>query len=1112
MKRMLLFLFVFSQILFAKDFQVNFKNLQPGTYELTFALHSYRLATEEHGGELYSNLVISSGVFLENKGFARLPYVAVAVQLPPQKNMDLIVIPGEYEDIQLEHPLLPSRGVIYRDQNPEEIPYEIDPASLNGEWYPQDLANDIRPFIFRDVRGTSVRFYPFRYNGKSQTLRVYKSLTVRLIENDEPPTNPLTNSHENRIREVQGMYNSIFVNSRSSSSLHMAQYGDLLVITTARDESAIAPYIQWKKEKGFKVYKEVVATGTLVKSLIQQKYDENPNLLYVQLVGDWEDIQSELGTSSNLPMDPDMGCVSGSDDFPDIAIGRLSANSASDVTVQVNKVLNYEKTPGGGTDWFITATGIASDQGPGDDNEKDYEHEDVIWNDKLDPFTFDYYNAIYDPSASKTDVSNAVNSGTSLINYTGHGSSTSWGTTGFNNDDVNNLTNGNLLPWIISVACNNGEFNLSGDCFAEAWLKKDGGGAVMFLGSTISQPWDPPMRGQDYFMDVLTGGYNYDDHAGQNGINTSEQRTTIGAIVVNGFNLMLSESNTSSDLETVQTWTTFGDPSMQVRTAPPAALSLSNETIRVGQDFSTTVTSNGQPVEDALVTISQNDVYYSGLTDANGDVTITQDFTAGTALLVVTAFNCETIYKNVDVVSANGPWIEIASYSIDDTTTGNGNGKAEYNEALQLNVNARNTGNETAFGVQGVLSTSDVYLTISDSTNDYGDMASGVTIPGPDAFALNVLDGAPDQHSAPCRVTFTDNAGNSWVSDLELIINAPVLTTGGYSIDDAASGNGNGTLDIGETADFIVPTTNSGHAVSAEAVGSISTVSAYLTLNSNSDNLGALAPGDTVNARFNITASSSTPSGTEADIYYTVTAGAYSHTDTFTIVIGYKPVYLMSDDTVYVNDGYFYDSGGADADYGNKESLTMTFYPANRAPAVKVIFDSFSLSDFDQLSIYDGPNTSSAQVDGSPFSGTTNPGEIVANNPDGALTFHFESNFVGTSFGWSSEILSTVVADVPANKSAVRSSFALMGNYPNPFNPSTMIQYQIPESAPVKLVVYDITGRKVRTLINSVQTAGEHRVLWDARDGAGRSLASGVYFYRLTAGSHKAMAKMLLMR
>ena len=80
--------------------------------------------------------------------------------------------------------------------------------------------------------------------------------------------------------------------------------------------------------------------------------------------------------------------------------------------------------------------------------------------------------------------------------------------------------------------------------------------------STISQPWDPPMRGQDYMNDLLTGGYDYDANPGE-GINTDHGKARLGSIVFNAFNLQIAEAG-SGDVETTQTWILFGDGSLLV--------------------------------------------------------------------------------------------------------------------------------------------------------------------------------------------------------------------------------------------------------------------------------------------------------------------------------------------------------------------------------------------------------------------------------------------------------------------------------------------------------------------------------------------------------------------
>ncbi len=90
---------------------------------------------------------------------------------------------------------------------------------------------------------------------------------------------------------------------------------------------------------------------------------------------------------------------------------------------------------------------------------------------------------------------------------------------------------------------------------------------------------------------------------------------------------------------------------------------------------------------------------------------------------------------------------------------------------------------------------------------------------------------------------------------------------------------------------------------------------------------------------------------------------------------------------------------------------------------------------------------------------------------------------------------------------ALPTAFALEQNYPNPFNPSTVISYQLPVASTVNLVVYDILGREVRTLVNETQPAGIYSVRFDAS-----ALASGVYFYRLEAGRFTETRRLLLLK
>ena len=80
------------------------------------------------------------------------------------------------------------------------------------------------------------------------------------------------------------------------------------------------------------------------------------------------------------------------------------------------------------------------------------------------------------------------------------------------------------------------------------------------------------------------------------------------------------------------------------------------------------------------------------------------------------------------------------------------------------------------------------------------------------------------------------------------------------------------------------------------------------------------------------------------------------------------------------------------------------------------------------------------------------------------------------------------------------------------FNPVTNIQFMLPEAADVQLVVYDLMGRKVRTLVNGSQTAGYKTVVWDSKDEAGIPVSAGMYIYELRSGSYSVIQKMVLLK
>jgi 1,4-alpha-glucan branching enzyme len=111
-----------------------------------------------------------------------------------------------------------------------------------------------------------------------------------------------------------------------------------------------------------------------------------------------------------------------------------------------------------------------------------------------------------------------------------------------------------------------------------------------------------------------------------------------------------------------------------------------------------------------------------------------------------------------------------------------------------------------------------------------------------------------------------------------------------------------------------------------------------------------------------------------------------------------------------------------------------------------------------------------------------------------------------------SNLSDSVLLPVRGSPLGIPTEFALDQNYPNPFNPTTTIRFQLPQSSFVRLMVYDLLGREVAKLVEGGVNAGLHVASWDGRRSDGLQVGSGVYFYRLEAGSFSQIMKMLLLK
>lgn len=128
----------------------------------------------------------------------------------------------------------------------------------------------------------------------------------------------------------------------------------------------------------------------------------------------------------------------------------------------------------------------------------------------------------------------------------------------------------------------------------------------------------------------------------------------------------------------------------------------------------------------------------------------------------------------------------------------------------------------------------------------------------------------------------------------------------------------------------------------------------------------------------------------------------------------------------------------------------------------------------------------------------------------GDYTLWVTGIFSDGSFSEPSNLITYTI--VSNDDNSVEPYQQLLGNYPNPFNPETTIFYNLESDSRVELTIYNLKGQKVRSLVNELQPKGNHQVAWNGRDDNNKSVASGVFFYRMKSGKFSSTKKMILLK
>ncbi len=801
-----------------------------------------------------------------------LERVFASLRIDPTAQYTVEVIGSDYLELN-QVKLAPSKGNLTRDILPSQIAYEFGPAYQKNEFFPGELADLSDPFVIREERGLNTYFYPLQYNPVSETLRIYREISIRLVEVDETPVNPLLSRRDGSksTSEFEAIYEQQFINYPSAKYTVVPEDGEMLIICHPNFWEVMQPFVSWKIQRGMPTTMvDVTQIGNLaaINSYIADFYT-NHNLTYLLLVGDANFVPTNTLASGHS--DNAFGYLVGNDSYPDVFVGRFSAETVADAQTMVDRVIDYELNPVVGSH-YEHALGIASQEGPGDDQEYDYQHMRVMQN-KLLAYHYSTASEFFEGSQGGLDaagdptstmVANQVNTASGVILYTGHGSTTSFSTSGLSNTHVDNLSNTGKLPFVWAVACVNGNF-VGNTCFGEAWTRSqhnnEPAGAIATLMSTINQSWNPPMAGQDEMVDILVESFS------------NNIKRSFGGVSMHGC-MHMNDAYGNQGFPMTDTWTCFGDPSVMLRTATPQSMIASHDPVAFIGATSFAVQVN---VEGALVALTAGGEILGTAIVQNGVALVS--FPALSSIqsytITVTAYNYVPYVGSFDVVPNEGPYVSLNTYSV-DLGSGMPSTIAEYNSSIQLNVQLENVGVEMASGVVGVLSSSDLHVDILNDTYVFGNIDSAQTVLVNAIFTVQISDSVPNMHQAAFQLELTDDSLNTWTSFLTIPIYAPELSLSNLGLEELNPVVDNGRIDPGETIHFTIETQNLGEAGTADIDLSITCSSPYVDLIDSSFQITSLNAAGTVQHHFSFSVHSSAPAGIAAEFQVFAQAGHYS--------------------------------------------------------------------------------------------------------------------------------------------------------------------------------------------------------------------------------------------
>lgn len=603
-------------------------------------------------------------------GAPQLPVLSKIIQIPFGAEAKVVVKSYDSKvydlaDYGVSNPIFPRQPSAPKDGS--EVPFVYEKSAyIYKDFQGQQLATIEEIGVMRHMRLAHLTIAPVKYNPVENKIIVYNNIDFEVVmsDSDIPASKAAHETHWSPafawMEKMVIVPGALRFGARNTKQTY-------LIVSDPAFKDEIAPFAAWKTQQGYKV--ELVLTDQFgpasaipegLKSYIKELYDNPTSAMpapsYVLFVGDNEQIPAFRGQTGSHITDLYYVAVTAGDILPDILTGRFSAQNVDQLKPQIEKTMEYEKAQFADPS-FLDDVVLVAGWDSGWARSHGWPHINYA---KTNYFNKNYgYETVnsYLSAGSQQNVPEIVANvakGASYVNYTAHGSSTSWADPRFTISDIKNLGNKGKYPLVIGNCCVTSQFNTS-ECFAEAWLRAKDCGAIGYVGGSNSTYWD-----EDFWWGV---GMHAIVKPNYEGVPPAKEATGPGAFeamfegpgVTNaGFmmagNLAVEESTSTRKQYYWEVYHLMGDPALKTFVGKP-------RTMRASYDATVAPSAASIKVDapaGSYVGISQNDrLLGAGYVCENGSTEIGLDSVpeTGELTVVVTASGCAPHIGTVKIVN-----------------------------------------------------------------------------------------------------------------------------------------------------------------------------------------------------------------------------------------------------------------------------------------------------------------------------------------------------------------------------------------------------------------------------------------------------------------------------